>query len=365
MKRRVWVDRILFKIFPNIFTILVGRPGIGKGAAMNPLLSLMGEAGVVNVISDRTTIEEMMEELAKGFMGPQSTAAGKITINRDSSAYIFSPELSIFITASAITLPVLADLWDSREGQPFRYKTKSGGKYEIKEPCISLLGGSTTEWLISSIPNSAVGGGFTRRVNFIYSNNKGRKIPWPKAADSKRTRTDLIDDLKYIQANLRGEFKFDNAALPLFEKIYHLDPNEFDSEALAGYKTSAWVHATKMAICLSVARSDDRIITKDDMEFSISKVEQVIKDIPRVFRAIGDSDMVASADRVLRFLEAAGYATRNQMMKALWQHVSMDDLDRILVTLEVGGLIVCSQQGPAQRWVYKAIPATPQGGKGP
>lgn len=338
-----------------MFTVLVGRPGIGKGAALNVAFGLLKKANTANILSDRLTIEYVLEKLSKGFSSPSLMATGGIQIGTDSSAAIFSPELSIFITASQVTLPILADLWDARE-QPFSYGTRHKGEYTIAAPCVTLMGGSTQEWLIDSIPSNAVGGGFTRRVNFVFAKDKEQFIPWP-AMNGAPLHDTLVEDLRHISAHLRGEFVFSPEARPIFEKHYcSAVPNEFDDDATTAFKTSQWAHAVKLAMCISAARADDRIITKADYEMAIHKVAEVTSNIPIVFRAVGESDLVTAADRVLKFLEKKGYATYQEILRANWRHVSIEDLNVILATFKEGGLVLEQMRG--NKAIYQAIQPT-------
>lgn len=326
-----------------MFTVLVGRPGIGKGQALNPALSVLKEANTIHTLSDRVTIEYVLERLAKGFPSTIAPQGGGVVMGTDSSSLIYSPELSIFITASQHTLPILADLWDSREGE-FSYGTRHKGDYTIKNACISMLAGSTQEWLISSIPSNAVGGGFTRRVNFVFAKERQKPIPWP-SLNHGAVRSNLVNDLRHISQVLKGEFTFDPSARLLFEEVYQTLPDEFDDEATTAHKTSAWAHATKLAMALAAARDDKLCINKEDMEIAIKRVGDVTTSLALVFRAVGESDLVSAGDRVLRFLEAKGFASKSEILRSNWRHISAFDLDIVLATFVSGNLVSERSQG--------------------
>ena len=187
------------------------------------------------------------------------------------------------------------------------------------------------------MPADAVGGGFSRRVNFVFASKKDKKIAWP--VPGQRNRIDLVEDLR-ILSQLRGEFVFDPRARPLFEKYYNeSEPDEYDDEATAVYKTSRWANASKLAIILCAARGDTMQISEADFQQAIDKTDEVANDLKMVFRAVGESDLTVVADKILRFLESKGYASRGEMMKALWRHVTSEDLDKVLATFHEAGLI--------------------------
>lgn len=334
-----------------MYTILVGRPGIGKGEALRSAITLLRESKQTKILSDRLTIEYIIERMAKGFPVQVATTAGGVAFGQDSSAILFAPELSVFATAPQHTLPILAELWENKD--EFQYGTKNKGDYVIKNPCFNILSGSTQEWLMHSIPSSSVGGGFTRRVNFVYAKDRSQALPWP-ASNSNSRRVELVHDLQHI-SNLKGEVKFHANARPVFEK-YHADSvaGEFDDEATAAYKTSKWVHALKLATVLSTSRNDTLEISKQDLEEAIAWVEKVVATVAHVFRGVGDSDLVASADKILKYLEIKGYASRQEILRALWRHVTALELDVILQTLMQAGMV--KEDSTAGKVLYRIVP---------
>jgi len=331
-------------LFPNLYTILVGRPGIGKGSAINPVVSLINEAKICNILSDRVTIEYVLERMSNGWQVFRRSGTGGLTLQQDHTALLISPEVSVFIGASQNTLPILADLWDAREGE-FVYGTRHKGEFRIKDPCVCLLGGSTQEWLIASIPANAVGGGFTRRVNFVVANDRERLLPWPVLQNHNQVRDNLVTDLRSISL-LSGEMKFDPAAVPLFEQCYiDSSPKEYDDEATTSYKTSMWAQVTKLSMCLSASRGDSLVISDQDFRLATDAVKIVAENIPRVFRGVGESDLVIASDKVLKFLELKGYASKTELLRALWRDVTSEDLDKILATFKEASIVYEYQQG--------------------
>jgi hypothetical protein len=333
-----------------MYVVLVGHAGIGKGNAINPAVNLLKEAGTGNVVGDRVTIEYVLEKLSKGFPAVVQSNNG-VSFGTDSSCLLAAPELQVFASASQHTLPILTDLWDCRE-HPFDYGTKTQGKFIIHKPTVNLLGGSTPSWLVESIPTSAVAGGFTRRVNFVYANDSAFRIPWPSSNGSK-CFDDLVEDLRTI-SQIQGEITIEPSARQDFETIYRASrANEFDNEATAAYKVSKWVHCIKLACVLSAARDDGRVITQTDLARAAQAVEEVQDTVDLVFRAVGESDMAIASDRILRYLEVKGFAARNEILRANWRHVSHSDLDVILTTLMQAGLVKETTTG--HKILYEAV----------
>lgn len=339
-------------LFPNLYTVLVGHTGLGKGRSINPAVGLLRESGVANVMSDKLTIQYILEKISdRGQAAAQLTftpqAGGTISFALDSSCFISAPELEDLLTTSD-AMPPLKELWESKTGS-FEYGTRGKGLVKIKDPCPTLLGGCTPSQISYLFPTKSVGGGFVRRCNFIYESEERVKIPWPLERNGNDpVRDALINDLRHI-AQLRGPFRFDPHAKKMFEDYYNsTNTDEFADEATASYETSRPFHALKLAMALTVARFDTMIINFLDMAHAVQMVNKCTEDLKRVFRSVGDSDLAVVMDKVLRYIEMKGkltYVTRQDLMGALWRDVgSSNNLDIILATLEAGRVIKTEQR---------------------
>jgi hypothetical protein len=328
-----------------MYVVLVGRPGIGKSKySINPAIKLLTDAGTANILSDKLTIEYVLDTLSKGFSVTSVTGLAQSmsgyqsgvmpTFGRESASIISAPELSVFLKHPEDALPILNQLWDADPGK-MQYGTRYKRLVEIADPCQCLLGGSAPQYLVKSIPNDAVGGGFTRRVSFIYSDVDKKPIYFPDGHGLAgiRLRQDLISDLQHIGKSLGGAFDLaDAAAKGAFTDLIDASVSEeFDDEAVASYKTSLWVHATKLAIILSASRGDDKAITVADIKEALNATKEVAKDIPKVFRGVGSGSLTELGEAILKFVEAKGYATRGAIARACWKTSNNpDDIDRLL-----------------------------------
>jgi hypothetical protein len=353
LKRQVWVNRGSWKLYPNDYTVLVGDPGLGKGSAINPAHDILKRANTANILSDKLTIEWILEAISKGFPSTNVTATG-VKLGFDTSCFFIAPELSIFLRYPDSELPDLADLWDSREGTQM-YGTRGRGLFKIESPCPSMLAGCAPKWLVTSIPPNAIGGGFTRRVNFVFAKEKSQEKPWPDKDDFTVITEPLVQDLRAI-GQLQGEYRFDNIARPTFEHIYlQSNASGHSDEATANYSISKWAHVTKTAIALAASRRDDLVIKKEDLDEAQEAVENITDDLKVVFRSVGEGDMTSVADKVLQFLERMPGASYRQILNTVWKDVTRDELQVLLMTLRDGGII--DERVLGGNTIYTAVPS--------
>lgn len=340
-----------------MFVILVGRPATGKGEAIDPVIDMLREANTVNLLSDRLTIEYVLEKLSLGFPITTPLKAGSFIVGTESSCLLSADELSVFLRSGSDALGDLCHLWDNKS---MDYGTRGKGLFSVKDPCPCMLGGSTATWLAKSIPNDAIGGGFTRRVNFVYTRNDPIQPKWggSSALVVKDQRwLDLVDDLRYISSNLHGQLQ----ATPAFIKVFDeytasIKVEDFDDEVTMNFKSSKWLNAVKLAMVLSVSRGDSLILDDQDLLAAIPYMERVEQDLSLVFRAVGESEDAVAASKILEYIDKRGKATLSDIMHALWRHVTRDDAIRILSTFVEAGLLRETHQH--QRVVY-APPITP------
>lgn len=368
LKRNVWVNRGSFLLYPNMFTMLVGHTGLGKGTSINPAVDLLREAGCANILSDKLTIQYILEHISDhGLMGQSPTIqmrSGTVSLNTgvDATCFISAPEAEDFINMSD-TMPTLKELWESKDG-PFEYGTRKHGLVKVTKPCPSLLGGCTQAQVSLLFPARAIGGGFARRCSFIYETDKTKSIPWPVERNGNDpVRRALVNDLRQISA-LRGRYVFDPVAAKLWQDYYQANQDEFQDEVTASYDCSRGIHALKLAMCLTAARSDTMVINFADMYRAVQMITHVSDDLKKTFRAVGDSEMANAMDKVLRFIEQkakiGSLVSRQDLMSALWRDVgTSQNLDILLATLEAGRIITTQQHLGIT--IYKIIPTTKRG----
>lgn len=350
-----------WKLYPTTYTLLVGRPGLGKGLAMNEVVDILKEANVSNILGGKLTMPYVLDLLHKGFQPALIPgASGNVTVNTniDHTAFMHSSELSVFMNAYKDTIETLTDLWDTPE--VFMTGSRQWSGKVIQRPQLNLLGGSAPEWLAKSIPADAVGGGFTRRVNFVYAQTKEPIAP-VNGFNVIAARGNLVRSLQQV-GGLKGAFTIHTNVLPLYEDYYKsAEPDEFDDAASSGYITSKPAHAMKLAMIHSAASRDDLTIIEDDWKRATAMVDEAEEGMKKVFRAIGTSSFVVASDKILRYLEhkqlnpsPTHQATRNELLKILWQDLNgTAELDMILEMLKEAGLV--REFSAGRHMVYESV----------
>lgn len=297
LTRRVWIDEITFKFYPNFYIVFVSPPGIStKSTAISLGINLLRELDHIYLAADNTTYPAFIRDLARRFSDVQETAEPDPVDNlyiRQCAVTAGLSELGTFFRVEDEEMVNgLTDLWDCR---PIMVKdTKTSGTDIVEHPFVNILAGTTPDWVRDKLKQQIGGWGLSSRIIFVYTDKKARRVARPSklwtAGEFEKCTVQLVDDLKQI-ALLNGGFSFSLAADQLAHSWYDAVAKQTEihnsvdgADPWIGYflaRKQAHVH--KLAMVLSVARGDSLVIDEVDLRDAISWVEEAEAEIPHIF----------------------------------------------------------------------------------
>ncbi|MHA2068623.1 MAG: hypothetical protein ACXABY_30030, partial [Candidatus Thorarchaeota archaeon] len=185
--RDCFIDQGHFTVYPNMYVVLVaGSAKCRKSTSINIATKFLRQVvPEIKILSQKMTPEAMISALS-GRKKEDSQ------IIEEAVGCFINDELSTLIdrgTFTSILIPVLTKLYDCED---FEYETKARGQERVKNPCLSIYGGSTVQWIKEAIPVHAIGGGFTSRIVFVYRASRERSIAWPTKSEINATREHKI-----------------------------------------------------------------------------------------------------------------------------------------------------------------------------
>ena len=356
LKNNVFYQIGTYTLYPNMFIVLVGPPGVGKGASMNILEQMILDTKpnqVVNTLPDRITAERIIERISDGWSTAPSIKNMQLVMGKmDHNCLLFSSEIRVLLGASDWMLEFLEEAWSKTT---YEYQTKNKGNVAIDNMCCSLLAASVPDFLrnVNREAHMVITGGFSSRCLFIYAENPSKDLPFPeplkKNVKSKALYDNIVLDLQEI-GKLRGEFVIDTSARLRFEAFLKLNraaASRDDSEAVANFRARVKAHVLKLAMIFCVSRSDSLIINEMDMLNAVAEINKILISLTKLFRGAGEGMDAAVTARVQDYIEKYGRVSKKEIFKALHRHLnSMESLDRILFVLETIGHCeaVCSNK---------------------
>lgn len=304
LQRKCWLDwGIAMTLYPNMYIILVGPPAARKGTAMGPAESLVRQLAVP--LSASATTKEALTRSLKEAEAVVQLRNGESYVH--SSLTVIAKELTVFVgQANYNFLSVLTDWFDC--ANRWEYKTKTAGTDDITNVWVNLIGATTPDLIRTSLPQDAVGGGFTSRVIFVYEDGKGKLVPFPyPTQEEKQLEALLAVDLEQI-SHLSGPFTVTQAFRRMWEAYYLQSANEELFPAAAerhflGYTDRRAVHALKLSMIMCAARTSDMRVDDCDLEAALNLLKVTERKMPKTFFGMGkgkDAAVYASMIRVLQ-----------------------------------------------------------------
>ena len=96
LRRKVYIDHFFFRIYPNLFTVLVAPPGVcKKTTAANIGANILRDATDVRIFSEKITPEALAKSLSKSEMLTEPGKAPRMETT--SQGLLFAPELTVFL----------------------------------------------------------------------------------------------------------------------------------------------------------------------------------------------------------------------------------------------------------------------------
>lgn len=334
LQRRTWLDFGYGEIYPNLYILLVAPPGEArKGGALTIGEKMLKEVQGIKLGADSMTIEEWTRELAASYCLFEHGGSSKEQSAMSIVAAEYGSLLQTGDTYRMITR--LTDWFDCKK--KWEYRTKNQGSDVINGVCVNIIGGTTPDWLADFLPQSAIGGGFTSRIIFIFEREIRHRNYWPElSATNKLLKYDLIHDLK-VFAKLTGPFIIDpdaKEAVRLWYERHHTQPRLILDRRFGGYYSRKQTHALKLSMVLAVARTGTMRITKQLFQEAIALLDAAEPGFLHAFGGFGRSVNAALIKNVMEFLRHHGQATWQELVSTHWMDATLDTLREALAVLE-------------------------------
>lgn len=332
---------------PNLYIMLLGDSGLGKGFPINRAKLLVTKAEVTRVIAGRSSIQAIVQELSR-----TKTQEGKTPIT-DSRGFIINGELSTAIIQDPDSLTILTDLYDGHYNPEWTNLLKGDGAEKLKNPYITALFGSSPAHFYDSIPQANIEGGYIGRNLIVYEEKRSQDVDLLDEGETKIG--DKFDDFivpKYVphlnKINItKGQLKPSDEARQLFN-TWRKKWRASQTYDKTGFLNRVPDHVLKVSMCLCL--SDWEFmgeISQSHIESAIEKVTSLVYANKRTTEGRGPDPLAAATKSVLDYLIAANgqFMTRRQLLWKGYGTYNTFTLDQILENLGEMGWIKKSKVG--------------------
>jgi len=318
--------------YPNMYIVLVGPSGCGKGTAMEPAEDFLDIIGVKT--SAQSTTREALIRSLKEATHIQTTKDGKTIAH--ASLTVFSKELTVFLGWNNPQL--IGDLTDWYDcGNKWQHRTKTQGTDDITGVWVNLIGATTPELIQTALPMDAIGGGLTSRIIFVYEDTIQKSVPVPFLSEREaQIGEELAIDLGSINT-LSGRFTIkkdviEDRWIEWYAK--HAKKKLSTDARFDGYAMRRRVHILKLCMILSASRSSEMVIEVEDFDRAVSILSKTEKNMPKTFSGVGKSPSADVTDRVMAHIATAGETTFAEIVAMFYRDADEWMLEKIVRTIE-------------------------------
>ena len=348
LRRKVWFNFGRIRVHPNCYIVFVAEPGIArKTQAITFGEELLGNISGITTAADTTTIQALLDDL-------QESITSNLLPNGENFSHasltVMSGEFESFLgdkKDNARMLVILTDLFDCKN-KPFRTRTRHSGSNELPSPYLNIIAATTPESLANSLPPTAVGGGLTSRIIFIWSEGKHKKVDVP-IEPPKEQKERLIKDLAII-SRISGSYNFSPEGLQWWKKFYagfeEADPKRICKDpAFRGWYSRKPLYILKLATILTASETNEMLIHPDKLELAIKYIVEAEHTMTRTFSAVGRSSLTADVDMVRNIIQSHKVISENALLQMVWRDVDSKKFDTVIHTILRSGEVVRHYKG--------------------
>lgn len=338
-----------FQIFPNLYVVFVGPPGVGKSIVANKAKELIDNVNLkvkraytgnnlIKVGPQATTLPGLIRYIATNFT---VTANPKIP-EGNASRFYHHCSLSLFCgdelenllnSDSGELMSFLNIAWDCGS---FHKVTATQGTDIIHNLCMTLLGCCTPEWIASSYTNKILKGGFAARTIFVYGGTKRKMMPFIQINDDQVSEYNKLIDHVSELVNLFGEVKLTKEANDFFINWYkNSNENRSNKDTrLDYYYERKKIMVMKVALCSHFSDRTDLILEVDDIKRALDFLEETEDVMHLALMYAGKNPLSSTALEILQFIKECGQPVSDvDILKRFFSTNSRYDIKGVLLYL--------------------------------
>ena len=343
LERKVWLRTSSGVLYPNLYVVLIGPPGVGKTEVIWRGREALQDLGTHHIAPSSVTKASLVDALQKAgrhIVRPKETPASVIF----NSLQIVSNELGVLLPAyDTEFMNALQDLYDCKTYSETR-RTRDLA-IDVKNPQISILAGCTPSYLQGIMPEGAWDQGFISRVILIYSGERIIRPLFDFAEEAPDETKALRKELKK-RAELYGRVSFTPEAAQQLER-WHASGGEPRPEhpKLYHYTSRRTVHALKLSVVAAVSETAALTITGEHVRRALDwlvEAELYMEDIFKEMSSTSHGELLQDIWHfIFRAYNKGGKVAVNErrVLNYVAQRTPAHNVARVLGIMEQGGVI--------------------------
>lgn len=335
MSRNCCFDMRRWKVYPNMYVVLIGPTGIAKSTASRHAVKLLRKAfpdpAKNLIIEGKLTGPRLCLDMNAAYL-----ATGQ------SKVFIHAPEFTVFTDSTMKDDTLLKDMmnyWDCPD--QYEYRLKTGGITTVDNVYVSLLGCSTPELLENAGKTEFIDSGFSARIIYVPVLKNERRVYRPELnPDAQKLEEDLIHDLQEI-GKLALQYDWDDSGDQWMKTWYeNEDWRMVSDKRMLGYIERKQTHLIKLTMIIKAGLGDDPIITAKENAYALEMLDRLEPGQAKIYQTIGSSKYAQLVQKIIDILSHhSDWVSESVLYKHLGKKTPKKDILTALETLESGGVI--------------------------
>jgi len=321
-------------LYPNIYTMLVGHPGVGKTRVIHATQKFLETLVDFHVAPTSMSAATLVDGLKDATRFIPRLPGDPLEYN---SMTLLVDDWQVFMSEYNHDLvAALTTFYDVIMAYRQTRRTKDIDII-IRAPQLSILAGNTPSKLMSSIPDGAWEEGFCSRLILIFSDERPEGDDF--ANDHRLPPGEMLHDIQTIY-NLVGEFEITDGYKQLVRgwrsSGYKPVPTH---PKLIHYNTRRRAHLYKLSMVSSIDRGNSLKIEAEDFDRGLEWLVSAELLMPEVFRsgAIGaDAKAMAEIQHLVRQKKKA---PERMLIRWVSDRVPTHAVLRVIEIMERNGMI--------------------------
>lgn len=302
-ERRVWAQTGQRAIFPNMYTMLVAPPGVGKFIIddvrdiWTTTLKPDSQQLAFKVAPDNTTKAALVDALAMAtqtFLVPNGPP---LTYN---SLLVAAEEMEVFMPEyDREFIGFLNGMYNNKAIHTENRRHGPNRSIRIENPQLNILAGAQPAYMATRFPEDTWSTGFSRRIIMVYCG----EAPFQELFDAPQAPFGMLGGMMRKLGKISQMWGVMDWSREAAEHIalWHREtaagkkpqggPPAPTHTKLANYNRSRTVFAVKLALISAIARTGQRVIEMPDVFRGLHWLGEAETRMPDIFREmIGKSD---------------------------------------------------------------------------
>jgi hypothetical protein len=260
---RVWLEKFSgSRLAPNLYTVLLGPSGLGKGIAIDLATSFVKDVARVNMYRGKSTGPFLIDH-----MGRKRKLLTGARVLDSPKMFLVTPELAMSVGSGPMAddfVKLMTELYTGGE-YLFQAGTRTHGHVTIRGHCMNWLGGSTKEWFVHALTRDSVEGGALARIILVPGEyNFNVRYTRPLLPLDRAFIREHLQARAYLLSQTEGPVVMTDDAKEIEDTWYHGRAVPTDDALIPTWRRQHDL-SLKLAMLLALADGGDLVITKRHM----------------------------------------------------------------------------------------------------